>query len=72
MNVAPKKVINQIRLKECLVISFDRFEIYFVQTIYLIIDLDVNLALLSAATNQGREFMEILICDLLPPNERQD
>ena len=33
--------------------------------IYLLIELDVNLALLSTAANQRREFMEIIHCDRL-------
>ena len=40
--------------------------------IYLLIALDVNLAVLFAAAYQRREFMKILYCDLLPPRSRQD
>ena len=36
---------------------------------YLLINLDVNIALLSAATNQRRESMKILNCDWLPQKD---
>ena len=39
---------------------------------YLLIDLDVNLALLSATANNQREVMEIHHYDSLPPKVRQD
>ena len=40
--------------------------------IYLLLDLDLNLALLSVAANQRQEFMKILHCDWLPLTVRQD
>ena len=39
---------------------------------YLLINLDVNLTLLSAAPNQHYEFMELLESDWLSPKVRQD
>ena len=38
--------------------------------LYLLIDLRVTLALLTAGTNQRGEFLEILHCDWLPPKGR--
>ena len=40
--------------------------------IYLLVDLDVNLALLSMAANQRWEFEEILYWDRLPPKVRRE
>ena len=39
---------------------------------YLLLDLEINLALLSAAANQRQEFMKILHYDWLPSTVRQD